>query len=207
MLIVQYMESLGNDFIVIDGVTQPYEPSSKEITKLLNYDHEFSIDQIMLILPPDNSKFDFKIKIYNQDGSEATNCVNGIRCISKYIFDQKLVFSNQISFMVGNDLIIARKTNADLLKIDMFNISFESKDIGLEDDRINSFTFNNKEIFFDVVSIGNPHAVIFNYDQQLNVPEVGAALQNGGIFKKVKKQDKDTIGKTHKTITYHLIPR
>lgn len=183
MLIVQYMESLGNDFIVIDGVTQPYEPSSKEITKLLNYDHEFSIDQIMLILPPDNSKFDFKIKIYNQDGSEATNCVNGIRCISKYIFDQKLVFSNQISFMVGNDLIIARKTNADLLKIDMFNISFESKDIGLEDDRINSFTFNNKEIFFDVVSVGNPHAVIFNYDQQLNVPEVGAALQNSGIFK------------------------
>ena len=67
MLVVQYMESLGNDFIVIDGVTQPYEPSSKEITKLLNYDHEFSIDQIMLILPPDNSKFDFKIKIYNQD--------------------------------------------------------------------------------------------------------------------------------------------
>ena len=142
MLIVQYMESLGNDFIIIDGVTQPYEPSSKEITKLLNYDHEFSIDQIMLILPPDNSKFDFKIKIYNQDGSEATNCVNGIRCISKYIFDQKLVFSNQISFMVGNDLIIARKTNADLLKIDMFNISFESKDIGLEDDKINSFAFN-----------------------------------------------------------------
>ena len=60
MLIVQYMESLGNDFVVIDGVTQLFEPSSGEISKLLNFDHEFSVDQIMLILPPDNSKFDFQ---------------------------------------------------------------------------------------------------------------------------------------------------
>ena len=91
MLEVQYMESLGNDFVVIDGVTQFFEPSSKEISKVLNFDHDFSIDQIMLILPPSNSKFDFQIKIFNRDGSEAENCVNGMRCISKYIFDQKLV--------------------------------------------------------------------------------------------------------------------
>ena len=58
MLEVQYMESLGNDFVVIDGVTQFFEPSSKEISKVLNFDHDFSIDQIMLILPPSNSKFD-----------------------------------------------------------------------------------------------------------------------------------------------------
>ena len=51
MLEVQYMESLGNDFVVIDGVTQFFEPSSKEISKVLNFDHDFSIDQIMLILP------------------------------------------------------------------------------------------------------------------------------------------------------------
>ena len=68
MLVVQYMESLGNDFVVIDGVTQFFEPSSKEISKVLNFDHDFSIDQIMLILPPSNSKFDFQIKIFNQDG-------------------------------------------------------------------------------------------------------------------------------------------
>ena len=61
MLEVQYMESLGNDFVVIDGVTQTFEPSSKEISKVLNFDHDFSIDQIMLILPPSNSKFDFQI--------------------------------------------------------------------------------------------------------------------------------------------------
>ena len=42
MLVVQYMESLGNDFVVIDGVTQFFEPSSKEISKVLNFDHDFS---------------------------------------------------------------------------------------------------------------------------------------------------------------------
>ena len=183
MLIVQYMESIGNDFVVIDGVTQLFEPSSGEISKLLNFDHEFSVDQIMLILPPDNSKFDFQIKIFNQDGSEAENCVNGIRCISKYIFDQKLVFSDQINFMVGNDLVIVSNTKKNLLKVDMFNISFESEDIGIRDDTVNSFNFNDKEIFFDIVSVGNPHAVIFNYDKEFNIPEVGAALQNSGIFK------------------------
>ena len=65
----------------------------------------------------------------------------------------------------------------------MFNISFESEDIGIKNDDINSFSFNDKEIFFDAVSVGNPHAVIFNYDKELNVPEVGAALQKSGIFK------------------------
>ena len=54
----------------------------------MNFDHDFSIDQVMVILPPSDSRFDFQIKIFNQDGSEAENCVNGIRCISKYIFDQ-----------------------------------------------------------------------------------------------------------------------
>ena len=63
MLVVQYMESLGNDFVIIDGVTQFFEPSSKEISKILNFDHDFSIDQVMVILPPSDSRFDFQIKI------------------------------------------------------------------------------------------------------------------------------------------------
>ena len=62
MLEVQYMESLGNDFIVIDGVTQFFEPSSKEISKVLNFDHDFSIDQIMLILPLVIVNLTFKLK-------------------------------------------------------------------------------------------------------------------------------------------------
>mgnify|MGYP005720336495 FL=1 len=108
---------------------------------------------------------------------------SGIRCISKYIFDQKLVFSDQVNFMVGNDLVIVSNTKKNQLKVDMFNISFKAEDIGIKDGDINSFNFNDKEIFFDVVSVGNPHAVIFNYDKELNVPEVGAALQKSGIFK------------------------
>ena len=62
MLVVQYTESLGNDFVIIDGVTQFFEPSSKEISKILNFDHDFSIDQVMVILPPSDSRFDFQIK-------------------------------------------------------------------------------------------------------------------------------------------------
>ena len=85
--------------------------------------------------------------------------------------------------MVGNDLVIVSNTKKNQLKVDMFNISFKAEDIGIKDGDINSFNFNDKEIFFDVVSVGNPHAVIFNYDKELNVPEVGAALQKSGIFK------------------------
>ena len=85
--------------------------------------------------------------------------------------------------MVENDLVIVSNTKKNQLKVDMFNISFKAEDIGIKDGDINSFNFNDKEIFFDVVSVGNPHAVIFNYDKELNVPEVGAALQKSGIFK------------------------
>ena len=70
MLVVQYMESLGNDFVIIDGVTQFFEPSSKEISKILNFDHDFSIDQVMVILPPSDSRFDFQIKIFKNYGPD-----------------------------------------------------------------------------------------------------------------------------------------
>ena len=101
MLISQFMESLGNDFIIIDGVTQNFEDSKENISTITNQKYDLSFDQLMIILPPQDNDSDLRLKIFNIDGSESENCVNGIRCVARYVFDEKLVSSDQVIFSIN----------------------------------------------------------------------------------------------------------
>ena len=182
MLISQFMESLGNDFIIIDGVTQNFEDSKENISTITNQKYDLSFDQLMMILPPQDNDSDLRLKIFNIDGSESENCVNGIRCVARYVFDEKLVSSDQVIFSINNELINVSKKDGNLLEVQMSNLSFESADIGLQENAPNFYEFNDSKLIFSSVSVGNPHAVILNDDVNLNIPEAGKAIQESGYF-------------------------
>ena len=82
------MHGLGNDFMVVDGVTQKVFFSQELIKKLA--DRHFGIGADGIILIQDSDVADFKMRIFNQDGSEAEMCGNGIRCVGKYVYDNGL---------------------------------------------------------------------------------------------------------------------
>ena len=86
MLEVQTMEALGNDFIVVDAVSQSVNPDEEPniIKKCLE---QFNFDQLLLIEPPTDKSADLKLKIYNVDGSLAENCINGVRACLLYTSD------------------------------------------------------------------------------------------------------------------------
>ena len=193
---IQYMEALGNNFIVIDSITQNFHFSlvSEEIIPIFNSKEDFvwrlagkeedfhEFDQILVIETPEKEFADFSVKIFNQDGSEAENCVNGMRCVARYLSDRNISVSDTVKLLVGSNLVTVEKNKNDFIVENIFSLS--PSEIGLNDtEQVFEIEFDNKKIPCFAVSIGNPHAVIFNDELSLDVQEFGTFLQERNFFK------------------------
>ncbi len=90
------MHGLGNDFVVIDAISQSVSLSSSDVVYISNRHRGIGCDQILLILKSDIPNIDFIYKIYNSDGSEVGQCGNGARCLAKFIRDKNLSSKNHL---------------------------------------------------------------------------------------------------------------
>ena len=79
------MHGLGNDFVVIDGVTQNIQLSTEQIRFIANRNFGVGCDQILLVEPPTQLEMDFRYRIFNADGSEVEHCGNGARCFARFV--------------------------------------------------------------------------------------------------------------------------
>ena len=179
---IQFMEALGNNFIVVDSVTQDFSFSKNNIPKILDEEDFLEFDQILVIAPPEKEIADFSVTIFNQDGSEAENCVNGMRCVAKYLSDRNISVSDTVKLLIGTNQVTVKKSKNDYIVENMFSLS--PSEIGLnENEQVFEIEFNNKKIPCFSVSIGNPHAVIFNDELGLDVQKFGSFLQESNFFK------------------------
>tara|TARA_B100000073_G_scaffold283436_1_gene244474 strand:- start:54 stop:896 length:843 start_codon:yes stop_codon:yes gene_type:complete len=189
------MEALGNNFIVIDSITQDFIFSlvSEEIIPILRSKEGFQrlagrdtdfleFDQIIVIEAPEKDIADFSVKIFNQDGSEAENCVNGMRCVARYLSDRKISIGDTVKLLIGANQVTVKKSKNDYIVENMFSLS--PSEIGLnENEQVFEIEFDNKKVPCFAVSIGNPHAVIFNDELGLDVQKFGTFLQERNSFK------------------------
>lgn len=91
------MEALGNDFIVINALTKKIDLNQSLIKKLADRHFGIGADQILIITPAKNKKTDFHYRIFNaNDGGEAEQCINGVRCIGKYLYENKLTIKKNV---------------------------------------------------------------------------------------------------------------
>lgn len=172
---------LGNDYVIINDLDLNIPEEKKpEMAKILCRFH-FSIgaDGLIFVCPSD--KADTRMRIFNDDGTEAEMCGNGIRCFSKYVYENDIVKKNPISIETLKGIMIANLSiqdgkvqnveidmGAPILKCeDVPVISEQNQETCLEE-KIQIF---NKEFIFSAVSMGNPHAVIF-VDTMLNDEEL-----------------------------------
>ena len=161
------MHGIGNDFIMLSGVQEITMDWALLAVRLCN--RYFGIGADGIIFAEASEKADFKMRIFNSDGTEAEMCGNGIRCFAKLLFEQGLVQKTQmqIETLAGiiKPEIICEDKEVVLVKVDMGEpilhgttiptIFAEDKIVAKEiiaDDRIFKFT---------AVSMGNPHAVVF----------------------------------------------
>jgi len=195
------MQGLGNDFILIDCLNNKCEIQDSGfgiIAKKL-CDRRFGIgaDQLLLLYPSNTA--DFKMRIFNSDGSEVEMCGNGIRCLAKYIWDRNLSHKNTLDIETLAGIIRPEKAG-EMVKVDMGEPIFDPEKIpvNIQQSAVSSQQSGEKDIIIDYplriddkefkitcVSMGNPHVIIV-VDDLSNFPVTyyGSMIENHSIFPK-----------------------
>ncbi len=158
------MHGLGNDFMVVDAVTQKIFFSKELIRRLSDRHFGIGFDQLLVVEPPYDPELDFHYRIFNQDGSEVQMCGNGARCFVRFVTEHGLSSKKEIkvSTMAGR---LTLKINPDgLVSVNMGKPVFDLDKIPCRasgDGPLYDLILKNKPLKFFPVSMGNPHAVFF----------------------------------------------
>jgi diaminopimelate epimerase len=142
------MHSLGNDFVIIDGITQNIKLHSAYIKKIANRNIGIGCDQVIILEPPIKPLSDFYYKIYNSNGKTAEQCLNGARCAARFALDVGLV----------NKKNIVADCVAGKVAFTIENNQLVSANLGVVNPVINKISNFSCEIYS--LSIGNPHAIV-----------------------------------------------
>lgn len=90
------MHGIGNDFVVLDCISQRYIPQTQDMANLADRHFGIGCDQLLIIEPPQQPENDFRYRIFNADGSEVEQCGNGARCFARYVYDRGLTAKTSI---------------------------------------------------------------------------------------------------------------
>lgn len=204
------MQGTGNDFVIVDYITEKFEYSFKLLSEFLcNRHYGVGADGVIII---DKSEIaDFKMRIFNSDGSEAEMCGNGIRCFAKYVYEHGFIKKERfdIETMAGIknvELSIEGKTVVNI-KVEIGEPVFELEKIPViydnlvedytenisdktqENDTLNAVVMKDKNCIriyekeFYAICLGNPHVVCFVEDvDNTNVKEIGKKVENSKYF-------------------------
>ena len=156
------MHGLGNDFVVLDGFTQPINLSADQYRFLADRHFGIGCDQVLLIEKPSRADADFRYRIFNSDGGEVEQCGNGARCFVRYVRDHGLTDKTEIRVETQSGIIVPRlEANGDVT-VNMGVPRFEPQQIPfLTDHRAAVYLLSlaDKIIEIHALSMGNPHAV------------------------------------------------
>lgn len=157
------MHGLGNDFVVIDGVSQSVRLTPEKIRYIADRNFGVGCDQILLVETPDRPDVDFRYRIFNCDGSEVENCGNGARCFAVFVRERRLTGKNVIRVETAGGLIELRVQQDEQVSVDMGVPRLEPAQIPfIADARAVTYAVEALGNTHDIsaVSMGNPHAVL-----------------------------------------------
>jgi len=182
------MHGLGNDFLVLDNVTQNVYLSNEQIKQLADRHFGVGFDQVLVVEPPYDPDLDFHYRIFNADGSEVGQCGNGARCFAKFVRLKNLTNKNKIRVSTQSGkmtLFIERDGN---VSVNMPVPQFEPNKIPFTAQKAEgTYILRSEEetVLCGVVSLGNPHCVLTVDDvKQAPVAKLGKALSHHERFPK-----------------------
>ena len=117
MLKFKKMHGNGNDFIIIENLTQMHALSKSQIIKMGDRKKGLGFDQLITINPPKNSNHDFYVKFYNSDGSEAAMCMNGVRSVGAFLWEAKLAPKKSLLLGTKSKPVLIKPTGSKKVKI------------------------------------------------------------------------------------------
>jgi diaminopimelate epimerase len=155
------MHGIGNDFMVIDGITQNFALTPEQIRQLAHRNFGIGFDQLLLV--ESSNIADFKYRIFNADGSEVSQCGNGARCFVRFVHDTHLTDKREINVETASGIITLTLEENGRVTVNMGAPRFTPKDIPfIADAAVNNYslTVGNEHLNIFAVSMGNPHAVL-----------------------------------------------
>ena len=180
------MHGLGNDFVVIDAVTQNVRITASMVRRLADRKTGIGCDQVLIIEPPSAVDVDFNYRIFNCDGAEVEQCGNGARCLARFVHDRQLTGKKSIKVQTSNRVMTLNLINKNLVAVDMGVPELDPPAIPFQANApalLYDIEVNGKVQRIAAVSMGNPHAVVTVADvETAPVVELGAALESHERF-------------------------
>jgi len=189
LMIFSKMHGIGNDYIYVNCFEQDV-PDPEKVSVILSQ-RRFGVgsDGLVLIMPSD--KADFRMRIFNADGSEAMMCGNATRCIGKYVYDMGMTNKTEVTLETNSGIkylkLFVKDGKVESVEVDMNKAILKPRDIPV-DSELELFVSQPVEVdgkMYDItcVSMGNPHAVIFIDDvDSLDLEKIGPSFEHHKLF-------------------------
>ena len=184
------MHGCGNDYIYVNCFTEKIEEPSVIAKKVSDRHFGIGSDGLILICPSETA--DFKMRMFNADGSEGKMCGNGIRCVAKYVYDNGMTDKEVITVETLSGIktlqLAVSEGRVQAVTVDMGSPVLTPSQIPVkcEGDRMinQPVSVGGKEYYITCVSMGNPHAVVFTEEEvtALNLEKIGPLFENHEIF-------------------------
>lgn len=183
------MHGLGNDFIVVAGFSSVPDNVSELAISMCNRNFGVGADGLVFILPSEIA--DFRMRIFNSDGTEPEQCGNAVRCVGKYVYDYGLTDQEEVRLQTGAGLqtlklivennkvvTVTVDMGAPILQGDLIPTTIDAEQVVAHPIEVAGATYE-----FTAVSMGNPHAVIFvNSLSEVDLHSVGPKLETHEFF-------------------------
>lgn len=157
------MHGLGNDFMVVDLISQRAFFDAMTIRRLADRHFGIGFDQLLIVEPPDFPNVDFKYRIFNADGSEVEQCGNGVRCFARFVYERQLTNKKRFKVQTSAGIVEPELGENGWVRVNMGYPKFLPNEIPFlaeEPDALYDIALQDNELLtIDVVNTGNPHAV------------------------------------------------
>jgi diaminopimelate epimerase len=181
------MHGAGNDFIVLDGIRDDLPPIEPLAATLADRNFGIGADQLLVVRPSEAA--DFRMEIFNADGSQVEMCANGIRCFYKYLRDERHTERDEIGVETLSGVVRPRWAGPDLVSVDMgLPILAPAKiptTLGTGDGPVLDAPVEvaGETVHLSAISMGNPHAVVYVDDPDgAPVKRLGPLLEHHPAF-------------------------
>ncbi len=182
------MHGLGNDFVVIDAISQTVTLSCEQIRYLADRHRGIGCDQLLLVEASQHPDIDFRYRIFNADGSEVEQCGNGARCFARFVSERGLTNKSTILVETHSGVITLYLVEGNKVKVNMGKPQFSPASLPFNPVTPaigNSYylELDGKKLVFTPVSMGNPHIVIHVADINTTpIAQWGGWLESHAAF-------------------------
>lgn len=182
------MEGIGNDYVYFDGINQNVPTDETFIKKVSNRHIGIGSDGVIIILPSETC--DFRMRMFNLDGSEGKMCGNGIRCFSKFVYDQGLTDKTTLKIEtlagirtcelnvedgkvtsvcvdMGEPITLCSDIPVNYSKVEMVNAPIE---------------IDGNTYYCTAVSMGNPHVIQYVDTLDFDIEAIGLKFEHASLF-------------------------